>query len=254
METKYVRVPFDVEMAKKITNGEVEGRVVTRDDGNARIICWDAEGDQPIIALIKYHDKEYPHSFCLNGLLQDGDCLNGDLMLEIPEYMTFKDGDILASDCGAFVYNGNYEFYRESVHYGAYCGINSCGGLNIIGDKILEEKNSSWTSFKGTRLATEQEKQKLIEALKASKEPKAKECLKMLGIKVKPECKFKPFDKVLARDSKSNEWKIDIFREFTADGGSEGYRYNCFYDNWNYCIPYNDQTKHLLGTNDNWEE
>ena len=31
METKYVRVPFDIEMAKKITNGKVEGRVVTRD-------------------------------------------------------------------------------------------------------------------------------------------------------------------------------------------------------------------------------
>lgn len=100
METKYVRVPFDVEMAKKITNGEVEGRVVTRDDGNARIIWWDAEGDQPIIALIKYHDKEYPHSFCLNGLLQDGDCLNGDLMLEIPEYMTYKDRDIVISADG----------------------------------------------------------------------------------------------------------------------------------------------------------
>lgn len=27
METKYVRVPFEVKLAKKITNGEVDGRI-----------------------------------------------------------------------------------------------------------------------------------------------------------------------------------------------------------------------------------
>ena len=45
METKYVRVPFDVEMAKKITNGEVEGRVVTRDGRSVRILCFDRKGN-----------------------------------------------------------------------------------------------------------------------------------------------------------------------------------------------------------------
>ena len=98
MEQKLVKVPFEVNLAKEISNGTKEGKVVTRDDGNARIICWDAEGDQPIIALIKYHDKEYPHSFYQNGSLHDGDCLNGDLMLEIPEHMTFKDGDVVVTE------------------------------------------------------------------------------------------------------------------------------------------------------------
>lgn len=32
MGTKMISIPFDLELAKKITNGEVEGRIVTRDD------------------------------------------------------------------------------------------------------------------------------------------------------------------------------------------------------------------------------
>lgn len=41
METKYVKVPFEVELAKKITNGEVEGRIVTRGGRSARVVCYD---------------------------------------------------------------------------------------------------------------------------------------------------------------------------------------------------------------------
>ena len=50
---KLVRVPFDLELAKKITNGECDGRIVTRDGKNARVVCWDKKkGDFPIVALI----------------------------------------------------------------------------------------------------------------------------------------------------------------------------------------------------------
>lgn len=253
METKYVRVPFDIEMAKKITNGKVEGKVVTRDDGNARIICWDAEGDQPIIALIKYHDKEYPHIFCLNGLLQDGDCLNGDLMLEIPEYMTFKDGDVLYVETEN---NNNFIFINKNGASKTYKYVSLMNGVKLS----FEHTECCYCEhIKILRFATESEKQKLIDAFKASKEPKAKEYLRrFFGIDytliIKPKYEFKPFDKVLVRDSKSNEWNIDIFRMIVEDGDKCGYKYNCFYDSWNYCIPYNDQTKHLLGTTDNWEE
>lgn len=246
METKYVRVPFDIEMAKKITNGKVEGKVVTRDDGNARIICWDAEGDQPIIALIKYHDKEYPHSFCLNGLLQDGDCLNGDLMLEIPEYMTFKNGDILYARTNrswyVFIYmnNGKDKTYTCAA-------LDEKGMLWIENNRVTDNDD-----ILELRFATEEEKQKLIEALKASKDPKAKEYLKrFFNIEVKQECEFKPFDKVIVRDGDRGKWKADFFSHKIEDNS---FPYICVSDSHKYCIPYNDQTKHLLGTNDNWEE
>lgn len=245
METKYVRVPFDIEMAKKITNGKVEGKVVTRDDGNARIICWDAEGDQPIIALIKYHDKEYPHSFCLNGLLQDGDCLNGDLMLEIPEYMTFKDGDVLYVGTEN---KNNFIFINKNGASKTYKYVSLMNGVKLS----FEHTECCYCEhIKILRFATESEKQKLIDALKASKEPKAKDCLKMLGVEEKQECEFKPFDKVLVRDE-GGVWFADIFSHYA---NNSDYEYKtaggC---SWKQCIPYNDQTKHLLGTTDNWEE
>lgn len=41
MGTKMIKIPFDIELAKKITNGEVEGKVVTRDSKSVRIICFD---------------------------------------------------------------------------------------------------------------------------------------------------------------------------------------------------------------------
>lgn len=165
-------------------------------------------------------------------------------MLETPEYMTFKNGDIVSYEGGTFILKNidgkdRVEYYASL--YGLYTAFDSaCSMKNLVNH---------------LRFSTEEEKRELIGSMKMSKLPVAKEYLKrFFNIEVNPECEFKPFDKVLARDSKSNEWKIDIFREFTADGGSEGYRYNCFYDNWNYCIPYNDQTKHLLGTTDNWEK
>lgn len=248
METKYVRVPFDIEMAKKITNGKVEGRVVTRDDGNARIICWDAEGDQPIIALIKYHDKEYPHNFCLNGLLQDGDCLNGDLMLEIPEYMTFKDGDILVTpDNRIFVLclreNGKFYFYAGTFMEGSTI-------VNLTSEPTLVfEDNKA-----GCRRATPNEINDFAEKLKEHNNPKAKECIKQylkrfFKIELKTEFEFKPYDKVLVRESNDFPWRIDLFSHI-QDGAKP---YVCLYHYWKYCIPYNDQTKHLLGTTDNWE-
>lgn len=45
METKYVRVPFEVELAKKITEKLVDGRIVTRDGRSVRVVCWDRKCD-----------------------------------------------------------------------------------------------------------------------------------------------------------------------------------------------------------------
>ena len=41
MEQKLVRVPFDVESAKKITSGEMEGRIVTRKGYPAKSLTFD---------------------------------------------------------------------------------------------------------------------------------------------------------------------------------------------------------------------
>lgn len=99
METKYVRVPFEVELAKRIQNKECEGRIVTRDGIHVRVVCWDKiDDDSPIVALLKYREKEVVETFMIDGRWHcEGDEeSNLDLLLEIPEYITFKDGDVIA--------------------------------------------------------------------------------------------------------------------------------------------------------------
>ena len=56
---------------------------------------------------------------------------------------------------------------------------------------------------------------------------------------------LKPFDKILARNGHSEIWNCDIFSNINDN---EPYKYNTISNYWKYCIPYNDGTKHLVGT------
>lgn len=40
-QTRFKKVPFNLELAKKITNKETKGRIVTEDGLTARIVCFD---------------------------------------------------------------------------------------------------------------------------------------------------------------------------------------------------------------------
>ncbi len=74
-------------------------------------------------------------------------------------------------------------------------------------------------------------------------------------LKNKPKVEFKPFGKVLCRNSKDDTWEADFFARLTRkeiDYTQSG-KYLCVGDLWMYCIPYNEETAHLLGTTDDWE-
>ena len=57
---------------------------------------------------------------------------------------------------------------------------------------------------------------------------------------------LKPYDKVLARDGDLGNWK-NVFFSYIIERET-CYPYLCLYDHYKYCIPYNDDTKHLVGT------
>ena len=57
---------------------------------------------------------------------------------------------------------------------------------------------------------------------------------------------LKPFDKVLVRDINSEKWKIQLFSHIIKD--CFPYEYHCIGSCYNFCIPSNDDTKHLVGT------
>jgi hypothetical protein len=59
MEKKII--PFDLEIAKKIQSGEIEGRIITKKGKTVRIICFDAESacNYSIIGLVKDSDSNF---------------------------------------------------------------------------------------------------------------------------------------------------------------------------------------------------
>lgn len=62
---------------------------------------------------------------------------------------------------------------------------------------------------------------------------------------------FEPFQKVLVRDDNVDYWKVDLYSHHVE---SNEFSHKCVGTEWRYCIPYNDSTKHLLGTSDDYEK
>ena len=59
---------------------------------------------------------------------------------------------------------------------------------------------------------------------------------------------LKPFDKVLVkRAGKEDSWTCNIFSSYSE---GTGYDFECLDDVYEICIPYNDETKHLVGTSE----
>ena len=63
---------------------------------------------------------------------------------------------------------------------------------------------------------------------------------------------LQPFDKVLVRDINSEKWRIQLFSHIIKD--CFPYEYHCIGSCYNFCIPNNDDTKHLVGKNDDAPE
>lgn len=58
---------------------------------------------------------------------------------------------------------------------------------------------------------------------------------------------LQPFDKVLVRDKGLVRWRCTFYSHLREDNETE-YKYVTAYNVYKYCIPYNDDTKHLVGT------
>ena len=58
---------------------------------------------------------------------------------------------------------------------------------------------------------------------------------------------LQPYDKVLAKFMEEDDWRCTFFSHIRRNAV---YKYATMDCSYRYCIPYNDDTKHLLGTND----
>ena len=133
------------------------------------------------------------------------------------------------------------------------------GELTIIGNLIGKNESEDTLSF-GNQYEIENEKFVTDQAfdLRISVHKELREATEGEAItfheaytiweKSKKQSAFKPFDKVLVRDSESDKWRANLFGYIDNDG-----YYHCVYANWAYCIPY-EGNEHLLGTTNNVED
>lgn len=153
------------------------------------------------------------------------------LEIEKPE---FKDGDIVTimpriGDKLIYLFKAE----DDEKYYGhAFLD----GNIAIVNDDSYCQKD-----FCTARPSTEKEKQQFLEALAKKHIYWDCEHKKILDMSIKVE--LKPFDKVLVRDSESDNWRANLFGYI---GKKDGY-YHCVYANWAYCIPYIGNES-LLGT------
>ena len=157
----------------------------------------------------------------------------------------FKDGDIAFADYGnrqdVFIVSG---ITGLSEGYSSFISIDLSSLTLSMGCRISFFKKDLCK----LRLATDSEKKQLFDALE--KEGKAWDAEKKQIVNLKPMCEFKPFDKVLGRNEKDAVWEAELFSHYKEESQ---YPFCCIGFSRKYCIPYNKETAHLLGTTDDWE-
>lgn len=153
----------------------------------------------------------------------------------------FKDGDIVALVVRKCTHIAIFQSRQE-----AYIGFHAVLCQND--ELLLEEPFREDVGDIELRLATDSEKQQLFDAL--AKEGKRWDSEKKQIVSLKPKCEFKPFDKVLGRNEKDAVWEAELFSHYKEESQ---YPFRCIGFSRKYCIPYNKETAHLLGTTDDWE-
>lgn len=169
-----------------------------------------------------------------------GGKLNRETLVVEKTQPEFKDGDIVCiSGMGYLAYS-----IVKSIDYSSkkleYYALNDMSTL----------KADDWLSFEDKQIQPITETQQTILFGALAKEGKAWDSDKKQIVDLPKKCEFKVFEKVLVRESKTDEWTPNFFFKIHRD--DERYVMVCG-DMYNYCIPYNEETSHLLGTTDEWK-
>ena len=138
--------------------------------------------------------------------------------LEIEKQLEFKDGDIVVYGKSVAICR---RIYKHTLSF--YVTLNEMFGL-LFADEV--------ESYEEYRFATDEDKQQLFDAL--AKEGKAWDAEKKQIVDIKKEHQFKPFEKVLVRDSYNDMWRASFFSHIKEDDG----RYVTTCCTWKFCIPY----------------
>ena len=152
----------------------------------------------------------------------------------------FKDGDILSCDEDSYTRHTTLILHKDENITESI--------VSLVRHRKLVKTNIPIDNFLLSRLypAREDEKKELFDAL--AKGGKTWDAEKKQIVDIKKEHQFKPFEKVLVRDSYDDMWRASFFSHIKEDDG----RYVTTCLTWRFCVPY-EGNEHLLGTTNNVE-
>lgn len=157
--------------------------------------------------------------------------------LEIQKQPEFKDGDIVVYGKSVAIYR---KIYKNTIYF--YVSIDETFGLLFDDNCVSAEE---------CRFGTDEDKQQLFEAL--AKEGKAWDDEKKQIVDLKPKWTPKPFDRVLVRNTDTEEWFPGFFEKFDSTWNNPYHimnRRSMTDFAFKQCIPY-EGNEHLLGTTNN---
>ena len=268
MEKTYKRIPFNIEIAKKIQSGEIEGRIVTDKGAATRILCYDFKcGEYNIGVAVSVQDGERFCCITKNGLRSTGEHMNDGwfdkLLIELPEkiseYGPFD--QIIPNPNHRSGVMGDYRFAtKQDIEAGFITSEEAPKHEFKVGDKVCihypEDMLRDYL-YLGCYQDKIVEVKKIVEGIETVLFVSNDE-LKEQPVNIKfvypvetEKCEietlehksytFKPFDKVLVRESDEDYWHPDFFimwhGQFAECVGIKG----------GYVIPY-EGNEHLVGT------
>ena len=166
----------------------------------------------------------------------------------------FKDGDVLFVKCNDSAFIEIFEYYKKNGDLCDHASLDITNQILDISGKYIIRKDE----ITELRLATEEEKKQFFSAL--ANKGKDWDSEKKKVVNLKPKFEFKPMDLCLMKyigQYNNRGWELCQYaytehrvsligeqRDFYHAVGGEIYAE---------CIPYNEDTKHLLGTRDDWK-
>jgi hypothetical protein len=216
---QYKRVPFTIELAKKVQSGEITGRIIQNNGLPATVLAFDINGKNLAVRFTRKDGTEAVSEHQPNGKVLAEWCSGSEdfalvieLLEETPKH-EFKVGDKIR-----IVYPK--EQLSEMMSNGCYQG------------KVLTINQV--TNY----------------CVRASSNEVKEDCFTFDEIEpYEPKHEFKPFDKVLVRDNNGEKWVPDMFRYYD-DNYPKDYPYRCCANDYKQCIHYAGN-EHLLGTSNN---
>lgn len=239
-------VPFDLNTARKIKSGEIEGSVLI-DNIEIEFVYESKDCAGPYNLLFVKKD-----GYGISAIYANTEgCTFADATLElkVEAGAYFKKGDVLTSTKGCqFIYDG---LITKGV-MGSICGMVTSGDIEF-------DHSGLWTDVydedkkRHVRKAIEEEKKFLAEKIIKVEDSRKIDIIKRYLSEYEylldemPKRDFKPFERVLVRRTNQERWKLHLFsRRSEIDD-----KYECLGGvTFSQCIPY-EGNEHLLGTNKN---